>query len=141
MAGAKMSAAIKGAQGFACVVDRDDRLIWQPFDSQVYPQVEGNCEELSPRITATPAGGETALYDAIIKAHDYLETQRALYGDGRKYGMVILSDGKDNRSRTSLPELEARLGPAESDPNGVQIHTIAIGDDADENVIKKIPNA
>ena len=47
----------------------------------------------------------------------------------------------DNRSRTSLPELEARLGPAESDPNGVQIHTIAIGDDADENVLKKIANA
>ncbi len=141
MAGAKMGAAIKGAQGFACVVDRDDRLIWQPFDSQVYPQVEGSCEELSPRITATPAGGETALFDAVVQAYDYLQSQRSVYGSGRKYGMVILSDGKDNRSRTTLPELESRLRPAESDPNGVQIHTIAIGDDADESVLKKISNA
>jgi len=141
MAGGKMSAAIKGAQGFVCLVDRDDRLVWQPFDGQVYPNVEGNCEELSPRISATPAGGETALYDAVIQAQDYLEGQRAIYGDGRKYGIIVLSDGKDNRSRTSLPQLEARLRPAESDPNGVQIHTIAIGDDADESVLKKIANA
>jgi Ca-activated chloride channel family protein len=35
MAGGKMSAAIKGAQGFACTVGRDDRLFWQPFDGQV----------------------------------------------------------------------------------------------------------
>jgi len=33
------------------------------------------------------------------------------------------------------------LSPQESDPTGVQIHTIAIGKDADERTLKRIANA
>lgn len=34
--------------------------------------------------------------------------------------------------------MEAMLRPAENDPAGIQIHTIGIGTDADEGVLKKI---
>jgi hypothetical protein len=33
------------------------------------------------------------------------------------------------------------LLPGESDPTGVQIHTIAIGNDADEGVLRRIATA
>ena len=60
---------------------------------------------------------------------------------GRRYGIVLLSDGKDESSRSSLGTVEDRLRPHEADPTGIQIHTIAIGTDADENVLRKIANA
>src|SRR2546422_10821422 len=40
------------------------------------------------------------------------------------YGMVILSDGDDTSSRTTLTMVEARLRPQETDAHGLQIHTI-----------------
>jgi Ca-activated chloride channel homolog len=141
MSGAKIGAAAKGAQEFVRSMDRDDRLIWVPFDTQAYSPSEGSREDLVDRIAATPAGGETSLYDAISQAYDYVQNVRQEYGETRRYGIVVLSDGRDNRSRTTLASLESRLKPGESDPFGIQIHTIAIGDDADEPVLKKIANA
>jgi Ca-activated chloride channel homolog len=141
MGGAKIGAAVKGAQEFVRSMDRDDRLIWVPFDTQVYSPSEGSREDLVDRIASTPAGGETSLYDGIAQAYAYLQSTRREFGETRRYGIVVLSDGRDNRSGTTLANLESRLKPGESDPFGIQIHTIAIGDDADESVLKKIANA
>jgi Ca-activated chloride channel family protein len=145
MAGGKIGAASKGAQEFVQRMDRDDRLIWMPFDSRVYPPVEGSGaelgEELMGQIGSTPAGGGTALYDAILSADERLQGMRSMYGDTLRYGIVVLSDGQDTNSSRSLTHLEARLTPQEIDPTGVQIHTVAIGKDADERVLKRIANA
>jgi Ca-activated chloride channel homolog len=145
MAGAKMSAAVAGATEFVRRMDRDDRLIWRPFDSGAHPPVEGIgseiSEELIGRIRSTPASGQTALYDAVLSAYVQLGEVRRTYGDTRRYGMVVLSDGQDTHSNISLSVLESRLKPLEADPNGVQIHTIAIGGDADEQVLRKIASA
>jgi Ca-activated chloride channel homolog len=145
MSGSKLSAAIKGAQEFVQRMDRDDQLIWMPFDATVYPPTEGSGsaigEELISRIGSTPASGGTALYDAVIAAHERLTNTRKTRGDDMRYGIVVLSDGQDTNSRATLSALEARLRPEEGDAFGVQIHTIAIGSDADETVLKKIANA
>jgi Ca-activated chloride channel homolog len=145
MAGEKIGAASKGAQEFVQRMDRDDQLIWLPFDGRVYAPVEGSGaelgEELVGRIGSTPAGGGTALYDAILSAHERLEGLRSVHGDALRYGIVVLSDGRDTNSGRSLTYLETRLTPQETDPTGVQIHTIAIGTDADERVLKRIANA
>jgi hypothetical protein len=54
----------------------------------------------------------------------------------------VLSDGKDtNSTELSLALLEARLQPSEHDATGIQIHTIGIGADADEVVLRKIAGA
>ena len=58
-----------------------------------------------------------------------------------RYGIVVLSDGADTSSETSLSQLETELAPAENDPFGIQIHTIAIGEDADQGVLQKIAAA
>jgi Ca-activated chloride channel family protein len=141
MGGQKITTAIRGAQQFVRSMDRDDRLVWIPFDTTVHSAVEGSAELLIERIATTPASGETALYDGVLAAFAHVQAVRQTYGDSRLYGIVVLSDGKDNRSRATLSTLEQALKPEESDPTGVQIHTIAIGDDADEPVLRRIATA
>ena len=88
---------------------------------------------------ATTAHGGTALYDAVEQAWRILEDQRKDQRDTVRYGLVILSDGKDtNSKRATLAKLEAMMKDTEGDPTGIQIHTIGIGDDADDKVLKKI---
>jgi Mg-chelatase subunit ChlD len=77
----------------------------------------------------------------VLAAYDELSKIRATEGDSLRYGIVVLSDGQDANSNASLTQLEAHLQPAEADPTGIQIHTIAIGEDAAEDVLKKIAGA
>ena len=86
-------------------------------------------------------GRPFALYDTVLVALGTLEKERTRLGDSVRYGIVVLSDGQDTNSRASLTQLEARLRPTERDPTSIQIHTIAIGADADENVLKKIASS
>jgi Ca-activated chloride channel family protein len=145
MQGAKIVAAVKGAQEFVRRMDRADQIIWVPFDSTVHPPIQGfgsdDGEELVQRIGGTSAGGGTALYDAVQRAFDRLEAERGKNPVGRRYGVVVLSDGRDTNSQASLSLVQARLQPHEGDPTGIQVHTIAIGDDADANVLTKIATA
>jgi Ca-activated chloride channel family protein len=145
MSGTKITAATKGAQEFVQRMDRDDQIMWMPFDATVYPSVKGKGSEveegLIQSIGSTTASGGTALYDAILRAHEQLESLRRNDPTGTRYGIVVLSDGQDTNSKASLSLLESRLKPQEGDPTGIQIHTIAIGNDADENVLKKIASA
>jgi Ca-activated chloride channel family protein len=143
--GGKMRAAIKGAQEFVGRMDGEDRLLWMPFDTKVYAGVEGRKADVGERllddIAGLTAGGGTALYDAVLLAHQRLGEVRQTHEDAYRYGIVVLSDGKDENSRQRLTALEAALRPSEGDPTGIQIHTIAIGADADEQVLKRMAQA
>lgn len=145
MAGGKIHAAVAGARAFIGSMDRVDWLYWLPFDERVYPSTRGPKAEIGERIAleigGTAASGGTALYDAILSAADTLEALRRERGDSYRYGIVVLSDGQDTSSRSSLSQVESRLRPSEIDPKGIQIHTIAIGKDADANVLTKIANS
>jgi len=145
MAGSKITASIKGAQEFVKKMESADYLRWLPFDSQIYDGASGPKsdigEDLLSEIASTSADGKTALYDAVKQAYDELTAMRATKGDSMRYGIVVLSDGADTSSTTSLSQLETDLAPAENDPFGVQIHTIAIGEDADQSVLQKIAAA
>jgi ABC-type Fe3+ transport system substrate-binding protein len=142
---AKINAAVKGAQEFVRKMSPQDELHWIPFDDAVYPGVKGTKadigEDLVGDIAATTAAGGTALYDAILVARQELEARRAVTGDTVRYGIVVLSDGQDQNSVQTLSQLESALATTEKDPTGIQIHTIAIGEDADEAVLKKIAQA
>jgi len=145
MAGSKVSAAIGGAREFVTRMGLEERLMWLPFDDKVYPGPLGPKSELGEKllgdISATTAGGGTALYDSVFVALDTLEKERVRLGDSVRYGIVVLSDGRDTNSQASLTQLRARLRPTEGDPTGIQIHTIAIGADADESVLRKIASS
>jgi Ca-activated chloride channel family protein len=145
MSGEKISYAVKGAQEFVTAMDPKDWLAWFAFDNEVYTLSQGYKssigEKLLADIRSTTAGGGTALYDAVSKAFDVVAQDRQKTGDVVRYGVVILSDGRDTSStKSTLTLLESKLKPSEGDPTGIQIHTIGIGEDTDEQVLKKIAN-
>lgn len=145
MGGSKITAAIKGAQAFVTKMESADYLRWLPFDNEIYDGAAGLKADIGERllgeIGSTSADGGTALYDAVRQAYDELVAMRATNGDTMRYGIVVLSDGADTSSVSSLSQLETALAPAENDPFGIQIHTIAIGEDADQGVLQKIAAA
>jgi Ca-activated chloride channel family protein len=145
MAGDKITYAVKGAQAFVEAMDSRDWLSWVTFDSVTYSMRHGYKsdigEQLLNDIRSTTAGAGTALYDAVSQAFDVMAEDRRKIGDEVRYGIVILSDGQDTGSKTAtMALLESKLKPSEGDPTGIQIHTIGIGEDADEQVLKKIAN-
>ncbi|MEK7215144.1 MAG: hypothetical protein AAB289_06085 [Chloroflexota bacterium] len=75
-----------------------------PFDQNTYPcepQVKSQIEsQLLSRIRSSTASGGTALYDAVAQAYGILENKRRLLGDSFRFGIVILSDGEDNDSKS-----------------------------------------
>lgn len=143
MSGDKITAASKGAMALVHALDGKDWMVWMPFDDQVYVKTQGRKADVGERligdIAATPASGGTALYDAVGRAYRLLEGQRKVQGSAARYGIVVLSDGRDTNSKElTLALLGAMLQPSETDPTGIQIHTIGIGTDADEAVLRKI---
>lgn len=138
----KIGEALNGAVEFVGEMSPKDWLAWLPFDEQVFPGAQVLIsqigEELQIDIRSTKAGGETGLYDAIAVAHQILQKQRESQGDTARYGMVVLSDGDDSVSTTTLPELEVMLTPRESGTTNVQVRTIGFGRDAVDLVLSEI---
>lgn len=147
MAGSKIGAAIKGAEEFVNSMDLEDQLLWMPFDHRLYgATIKGTKAQIGERliqdhIRSIGAGGDTSLYDAVLNAYQELELLYGTYGDKVRYGIVVLSDGDDTSSKASLSQLEAKLKPRESDPTGIQIHTICIGSSCNDKVLRVIASA
>lgn len=146
MKGEKITLAVNGAKTFVEVMSNEDWLMWLPFDKNLYDNTHGLNSEIGEKllndIGGTTAIGITSLYDAVGHAYRILEERRRTQGDTRRYGIVVLSDGQDTHSsKFTLAKLEAMMRPTENDPTGIQIHTIGIGDDADERVLPKIAAA
>ncbi len=140
----KISQATAGAVSFVDAMDRNDWLAWLPFNDELFLGATGKKgligEDLVNEIFATKADGGTALYDAIARAHELLQTRRDELGDEERYGIVVLSDGKDQSSlANTINNLESLLTPdQEVDPIGIQVHTIGIGADADGIILGEI---
>jgi VWFA-related protein len=81
--------------------------------------------ELEAAITAAPADGQTALYDAIAKALDELQA-----GSRDKKVLIVVSDGGDNASALSQAQVMRLAGRSSA-----VIYTIGIfdEDDGDQN--------
>jgi Ca-activated chloride channel family protein len=142
MQGEKITQAVNGAAEFVGEMDRKDWLFWLPFDGEVYPGIQGLNSEIGEQlqidIRSTTARGGTALNDAIARAHQILEERRKVQGDTARYGIVVLSNGQDGNSKTTLPVLEEMMRSTEGDRAGIQVHTIGIGEDADDQALTKI---
>ncbi len=142
----KLMAARQGAKQFVSQMGAEDLLVWLPFDNRIFSErargpKHAIGEDLIDEINSISAFGGTALYDAVLTAYDILKDYRAQYQNSMRYGIVVLSDGRDTAKRSSLAKVEAALAPQEGDPYGVQIHTICIGEDCDEPVLRKLANA
>jgi Ca-activated chloride channel family protein len=84
--------------------------------------------------------GFTTLYDSICMAVEQMNEEREedeAKDEKRLYGIVVLSDGMDNRSERTRSSMLNCL-PSGEDIDGIKIFTIAYGNDADETLLQLI---
>jgi Ca-activated chloride channel family protein len=137
----KMAEVVAGARAFVRSSNPEDQMFVVNFNETVslgLPDATGftaNADELENAIWRAPAAGETALYDAIVKALGQFED----HGRDKKV-LVIISDGADNASTHSLARV---LQMAER--SSVIIYTVGLfapyDDDANPKVLNRLAQA
>jgi len=145
MKGSKIKAAIEGVDLFIDQMEPDDEIIVLAFNHEVAElepagKVGEVSETLRGRVNGLYAEGGTALHWAVILGLQRVETLRAKYGDERLYGIVLLSDGKNEaQGGPTRAEMLSQL-PEGTEASGTKIFTIAYGDDADLDLLKTLAN-
>jgi Ca-activated chloride channel family protein len=115
-----------------------ERVGMVQFSSNVYnviylDELGDNRPVLQAAIDSLQAGGDTALLDAVSEAFARLQKE----GDpGRINAIVVMTDGRENNSSTSLRTLLRRIDRESTVP--VVIFCIAYGDDADWDMLQEM---
>jgi len=136
MEGEKIEQAKAAAQRFLDLLPPQNQITLITFNDTIMQQ-----NELAPfeqveatvrgQIDAIVANGGTALYDAVAAAAQMLDQ-----GEGNRIrAIVVLSDGQDTGSQTSLNTL-TQLDRGEQNP--LLIFPVAYGDDADISSLNTI---
>jgi Ca-activated chloride channel family protein len=140
MEGDKITAARSSLMEFIRLLDDRDRLQVMTFNSDVYlisalSPIGEKRDTVLNRVSGIIEGGGTTLYDATQEAYQQLEAK----GDPDHIrAVVVLTDGKDTESLTTLPQLIDEIGGSEEGGNAIKIFTIAFGSDADNDVLQQI---
>lgn len=141
----KVSAAKQGMTEFVGLLGDSDSLGITVFSSQA--DVLTPISALGPKhqavnamINGIVAFGNTRLFNTIA------EQVQVLKGSPSKHikAVVVLTDGMDNLNQLTVDQLVKQVTPASEDTNageGVKVFTIAYGNDADVDSLKKIANA
>ncbi|MGH2749419.1 MAG: type II secretion system F family protein [Actinomycetota bacterium] len=97
MVGEPMSAAIAAAEAFVNELPPDIRVGLVSFSDQprILKRISNERSSLLAELGSLEASGETALYDAVSEAS-------GLFSGSGQRNIVLLSDGGDTASRTSL---------------------------------------
>jgi VWFA-related protein len=137
----KLAEVSAAARSFVRSSNRDDELFVVNFNEKVSLGLPGsirftnNAGELQSAIFSSPAGGLTALYDAIAKALEELQA-----GSREKKVLIVVSDGGDNASARKLSQV-MKL----AEQSNAVIYTIGVfdEDDPDRNtgVLKRLAQA
>ena len=148
MRGEKIKGAVDGALSFLDNMEPDERVIVYSFSDTIVPlsptgRVGDVRERLKETVSGLFAGGGTALHEVIIRAldeMDQIKRQDEANGENRLYGIVLLTDGKnDIAGGPSEADLLSHL-PAGDQPGGIKLFTIAYGDDANESLLQTLAN-
>jgi Ca-activated chloride channel family protein len=140
----KLVQAQQGLRVFLRQFEPADRVSLVGFNSRVYRlvalgQIRTSRGRLRSAVDGMLAQGETALYDAVADAFDQI---RALHDPTRINAIVVLSDGRDTASQSSVDTLTRALdAQARSEGLAVRVYTIAYGNDADHTVLDSIAKA
>ena len=139
--GRKLAEAVVAARTFVRASNPEDELFVVNFNEKVtlgLPGLRGLTDDpnaLERAISSRPATGQTALYDAVYKALDQLQS-----GGPEKKVLIVISDGGDNASVLGLSEVlrKAALSSA-------TVYTIGIFDEEDPDrnprVLRRIARA
>jgi Ca-activated chloride channel family protein len=148
MEGDKIKSAVEGAVTFLNQMDAADEVYVVIFATEVTElPVAGTVgqvgEQLKSSLRGLFAEGATMLHGAVIYGVDRIEGLKAedeAAGERRLYGIVLLSDGKNEiEGGPSENDMLSRL-PSGTEASGVKIYSIAYGDDADLDVLTTLAN-
>ena len=137
----KLAEVTAAARTFVRSSNREDEMFVVNFNEIVslgLPRTirfTDSTAELENAIATAPAGGQTALYDAIAKALEELQA-----GSRDKKVLIVVSDGGDNASARSLAQV-MKL----AEQSSAVIYTVGVfdEDDPDRNpgVLKRLAQA
>ena len=145
MKGGKIKTAIEGVNLFIGQMEPDDEIIVIAFNHEINEldpsgKVGEVSETLRGRVNGLYAEGGTSLHRAVILGLQRVETLRQEFGDDRLYGIVLLSDGKNEaEGGPTRAEMLSQL-PEGTEASGTKIFTIAYGDDADLDLLRTLAN-
>ncbi|MCK6684664.1 MAG: VWA domain-containing protein [Thermoanaerobaculia bacterium] len=143
MKGTPMDNAKEGSVLFVKSMKARDQLEVVVFNHRVTTlvqmcQVKECGESAVERLQGVFAEGETALYDVVGQTYRRLvELKRK--DPGRRYGLIVLTDGRDTSSSTQRNDFMDVL-PTGEDWEVPKIYTIAYGAQADKDLLKEISN-
>lgn len=101
---------------------------------------EGGQVKVRDQISNLEAGGDTSLYDAILQSIELLQLSQG-DNDDRIQSIVVLSDGQDTSSLTTLQAVVEQISASRQDRNPVIVVPVAYGGDADINALNSIARA
>jgi Ca-activated chloride channel family protein len=139
MEGEKLEQAQAALRSFLDQIKGDtERVGLIEFATYVYPTVDlgemgANRVALEMAVDRMEAGGDTALLDGVSEAYERLQD----LGDSERINaVVVMTDGMENNSSTSLRGLVSDL--EQNYPVQVVVFSIAYGDDADMDTLRRI---
>jgi len=125
--GSKLAEVTAAARTFVRSSNQEDEMFVVNFNENVSlglprtTRFTNSAAELEYAITTAPAGGQTALYDAIAKALEELQA-----GSRDKKVLIVVSDGGDNASARSLSQV-MKL----AEQSSAVIYTLGVFDEED----------
>jgi Ca-activated chloride channel family protein len=141
MRGDKITTARASLLKFIGKLDDRDRLRIDLFNDQIttltpLTALGDKRQQVLDSVSGIFEQSNTKLYDATLKAYKDLQTE----GDPTHIrAIVVLSDGEDTVSTTSLDQVIAEITGSESEGgNAIKVFTIAFGSDANADILKKI---
>ena len=143
MKGAPMDNAKRGAMEFIRNMKPRDQLMVVLFNHEITELVPlcavRECGERAlSLVDGVFAEGNTSLHDVVNQSYRRLrELQRAQ--PGRRYSILLLSDGKDTSSRMNRNDFLDAL-PSGEDYDVPKVYTIAYGSQADKDLLAEISN-
>jgi Ca-activated chloride channel family protein len=145
MSGDKIEQARTAALAFLDKMPPQNQVGLVQFDSSVNLLVppasfESNGQQIRDHINGLVANGDTSLYDATKQSLEILQKFRGP-ADDRIQAVVILSDGQDTSSTTSIQEVTALITASRQDRNPIIVIPVAYGGDADVNALNNIARA
>ena len=148
MTGEKIKGAVDGALSFLDNMEPGERVQVYAFSNEINKlkpagRVGEVREQLKQTVGSLFAGGGTALHQVVMQALSDMEQVKAAdeaNGEKRLYGIVLLTDGKnDIDGGPSEADLLSQL-PSGDQPGGIKVFTIAYGDDANEQLLQTLAN-
>jgi Ca-activated chloride channel family protein len=141
MEGEKMAAAQAALREFMAQIKGDqERVGLVEFGSTVnniapLDELANNRSQIEGSIDSLQAYGNTALLDGVRTA--YVRLQQ-INDPERINAIVVMTDGRENNSYTTLRELQREIERGNSQGVPVVIFAIAFGEDADYDVLRAI---